>query len=138
MFVNQDDKSKKLLGMLKLRDGQMRDSRSTGFHRNLFWTLNPKTTFPNLITVAIGFGDLDLEDIERISDWMRHPSNDGLIFRGWNEHHGSLMQQFAEPVIEINSKGQLTSPVTEARKKRMRQEVGRIKGQHKKENNEVR
>lgn len=62
------------------------DSRYT----NLWWYLGDK---------KIGYGDLRSKDIFRIQERLV----EGEVFRGYNQHHGSRMQQQENEVIRITS-----------------------------------
>ena len=68
-----------------LRQGQF-------FHdahkRNLWWELNGD---------FFGFGDLTGEDVFRIQSLLA--SNE--VFQGWNQHHGTELQQTHYPQIRI-------------------------------------
>lgn len=59
-------------------------------YKNLQWFLDG---------VYIGFGDLRDEDILRIAVTLE----DGEVFVGWNEHHGSPVQQTNTPMVRISN-----------------------------------
>lgn len=72
-------------------------------HKNLWWSLNGGET-------AFGYGDLDQADLARILDWVCHPSQEGLVFTAWNEHHETPQQQMNVPMLRITLRDGITYP----------------------------
>jgi len=62
-----------------------------------FHNPNQKNRWWELDGEFFGFGDLTSEDIFRIQRQLTEDE----IFQGWNEHHGTPMQQSPVPMIRI-------------------------------------
>jgi hypothetical protein len=84
-------------GRFRLRDGRVLADYE---FKNLWWVLDG---------VTIGYGDLDRSDIEHI----QYQLNEGEVFIGWNEHHGTDFQQVKEPMVRI-TKNNITYPHKDA------------------------
>lgn len=57
-------------------------------YKNLWWSLNGQT---------IGFGDLRLEDLERIKKLLK----DDEVFCGWDQDQGTPAEKTPRPMVRI-------------------------------------
>ena len=63
-----------------------------------FATYQCKNNWWELDGEFFGFGDLTSEDVFRIQRQLTEDE----VFQGWNEHHGTPMQQSPVPMIRIS------------------------------------
>lgn len=108
MFVNQGEANTAICFQLRLNpNSQM---RSPYTYKNLWWVLGTESEVLDKQD-ALGYGDLNDDDIQRILDWLSHPSQDGdRVFVGWNEHHGTDWKQTPVPMVRISYKDGVTHP----------------------------
>lgn len=87
-FSKRDDEMCERFG---LRDGQMRPP-GPAFQKNRHWHVEGED-------FSFGYGDLSQEDLERIQATL----DDHEVFLGWNEHHGSNIQQTDFPMVRVTN-----------------------------------
>jgi hypothetical protein len=79
-------------------------------YKNLWWEVDGK---------FFGFGDITSADVFRIQNRL----DNGEIFQGWNEHHGTDWQQTNVPMIRIE-KGNIMMHVDLVAEEKERGELG--------------
>lgn len=82
--------------------------RTPYIYKNLWWVVEGQNS-------AFGQGDLDTNDVERMLNYLEHPSHpQDMVILCWDEHHGTKWQRTVYPMIRISRVDHITYPNYEA------------------------